>query len=143
MRLNDTTREFFMRLANISPPDQAALFRTLDEPASQRALHQKMPQFYSILHTAVVPTVLKGGFKSNVIPPEAEAEIDIRALPDEELTAFFQQMNRIVDDPSVTILPLDLPIACLRRHPALSTQRCSPHSKLPRRRSCPAPSPSL
>jgi acetylornithine deacetylase/succinyl-diaminopimelate desuccinylase-like protein len=108
MRLNDTTREFFRRLATISPPDQAALFRTLDEPASQRALHQKMPQFYSMLHTTVVPTVLKGGFKSNVIPPDAEAEIDIRALPDEDLTAFFQQMNRIVDDPSVTILPPDL-----------------------------------
>jgi acetylornithine deacetylase/succinyl-diaminopimelate desuccinylase-like protein len=108
MRLNDTTREFFSRLAAISPPEQASVFRTLEDPASQTYLHQKLPQFYSMLHTTVVPTVLKGGFKSNVIPPEAEAEIDIRALPDENLADLMNQMNRIVNDPSVTILPPDL-----------------------------------
>jgi acetylornithine deacetylase/succinyl-diaminopimelate desuccinylase-like protein len=108
MRLNDTTREFFSRLASISPPDQAALFRGLEEPSTQRELHAKLPQFYSMLHTTVVPTVLKGGFKSNVIPPEAEAEIDIRALPDENMPNFLDQMKRIIDDPSITILPPDL-----------------------------------
>jgi len=107
MRLNDTTREFFSRLAAISPPDQAAVYRNLEDPASQNYLHSKLPQFYSMLHTSVVPTILKGGFKSNVIPPEAEAVIDIRALPDENMTDFLNQMNRIVDDPSVTILPPD------------------------------------
>jgi acetylornithine deacetylase/succinyl-diaminopimelate desuccinylase-like protein len=108
MRLNDTTREFFSRLASISPPDQAALFRSLDDPASQRTLHEKMPQFYSMLHTTVVPTVLKGGFKVNVIPPEAEALIDIRALPDENIKAFYAEMTKIIDDPSVTLVPPDL-----------------------------------
>ena len=103
--INDTTREFFSRLAPISPPDQAAWFRSLDTPATQAALHKNLPQFYSMLHTTVVPTVLKGGFKINVIPPEAEAEIDIRALPGENMQDFFAQMKKIVDDPSVTILP--------------------------------------
>jgi acetylornithine deacetylase/succinyl-diaminopimelate desuccinylase-like protein len=108
MRVNDTTREFFSRLAGISPPEQAAVFSNLESPASQSYLHEKLPQFYSMLHTTVVPTVLKGGFKSNVIPPEAEAEIDIRALPDENMTAFLEEMNRLVNDPAVTILPPDL-----------------------------------
>jgi acetylornithine deacetylase/succinyl-diaminopimelate desuccinylase-like protein len=61
-----------------------------------------------MLHTTVVPTVLKGGFKSNVIPAEAEAQIDVRALPDENITAFYAQMAQIIDDPSVTIVPPDL-----------------------------------
>ena len=104
MRLNDTTREFFAKLATISPPDQAALFRSLDDPATQRKLHAKLPQFYSMMHTSVVPTVMKAGFKSNVIPAEAEAQIDIRALPGEDINAFYAQMNKIVDDPSVTII---------------------------------------
>jgi acetylornithine deacetylase/succinyl-diaminopimelate desuccinylase-like protein len=108
MRLNDTTREFFSRLATISPPDQALLFRSLDKPETQIELHKRLPQFYSMLHTSVVPTILKGGFKSNVIPPEAEAEIDIRALPDENMTEFTAAMNALVNDPSVTILPPDL-----------------------------------
>jgi len=107
MRLNDTTREFFAGLAGISPPEQAAVFRSLDKPESQAYLHRNLPSFYSMLHTSVVPTIFKGGFKVNVIPPEAEAEIDIRALPDEDLPAFFAEMKRLVDDPSVTILPPD------------------------------------
>jgi acetylornithine deacetylase/succinyl-diaminopimelate desuccinylase-like protein len=105
MHLNDTTREFFSKLATISPPGQAALFRSLEDPRTQLALHAKMPQFYSMLHTSVVPTVIKAGFKVNVIPPDAEAELDIRALPGEDMTAFYAQMNKIVDDPSVTIIP--------------------------------------
>jgi acetylornithine deacetylase/succinyl-diaminopimelate desuccinylase-like protein len=104
-RPNETTREFFARLATISPPDQAVWFKKIDAPETQAYLHQNMPQFYSMLHTTVVPTVLKGGFKINVIPPEAEAEIDIRALPDENIQAFYAQMNKIVDDPSVKIEP--------------------------------------
>ena len=108
MRLNDTTREFFARLATISPAKDADLFRSLERPATQTELHQRLPQFYSMLHTTVVPTVLKAGFKSNVIPPEAEAELDIRALPDEDMAAFYAQMKKIVDDPTVTIMPPDL-----------------------------------
>ena len=107
-RLNDTTREFFAKLANLSPPDQAALFRNLNDPATQRALHEKMPQFYSMMHTTVVPTVLKGGFKLNVIPPDATAEIDVRALPDEDMQAFYAEMTKIINDPSVTLIPPDL-----------------------------------
>jgi acetylornithine deacetylase/succinyl-diaminopimelate desuccinylase-like protein len=105
MRLNDTTRAFFAGLAGISPPDQAALFRSLDSPATQQALHAKMPQFYSMLHTTVVPTVLKAGFKINVIPPDGEALLDIRALPDEDIPAFYETMRQVIDDPSVTIAP--------------------------------------
>jgi acetylornithine deacetylase/succinyl-diaminopimelate desuccinylase-like protein len=137
MRLNDTTRTFFSRLATISTPEQAAVYRNLEAPASQTYLHKNLPAFYSMLHTSVVPTVLKGGFKSNVIPPEAEAEIDIRALPDEDLPSFFQQMNTLVDDPSVTILPPDttdsMPAA-----PASSMPRLKP----PRNSYSPGPSPS-
>jgi acetylornithine deacetylase/succinyl-diaminopimelate desuccinylase-like protein len=107
-RPTDTTREFFVRLATISPPDQAALFRTLDKPATQQALHETMPQFYSMLHTTVVPTVLKAGFKSNVIPPEADADVDVRALPDENMPAFYAQMAKVIDDPSIEIVPPDL-----------------------------------
>ncbi len=111
MRLNDTTRQFFSELAKLSEqsaPEDAALFRSLDKPETQRTLHARMPQFYSMLHTSVVPTVMKIGFKSNVIPPEGEAELDIRALPDEDMPAFYEAMRRVIDDPSVTLVAPDL-----------------------------------
>jgi acetylornithine deacetylase/succinyl-diaminopimelate desuccinylase-like protein len=107
LRLNDTTRAFFAGLAKISPPEKAQVFEHLEDPASQLYLHKNIPAFYSMLHTSVVPTIFKAGFKSNVIPPEAEAEIDIRALPEEDLPALLETMRKIVDDPSVTIFPPD------------------------------------
>jgi acetylornithine deacetylase/succinyl-diaminopimelate desuccinylase-like protein len=43
----------------------------------------------------------------NVIPSEAEATIDIRALPDEDVPAFFEEMRKVVSDPAVKIEPLN------------------------------------
>ncbi len=42
----------------------------------------------------------------NVIPSEAEATIDVRALPDEDISAFYEEMRRVIADPAVTIEPL-------------------------------------
>lgn len=110
MRLNDTTRTYFGRLADMSPPDQAARYRALLSPDSpqevQRYLAANDPARYSMLRTSVVPTMLKAGVGPNVIPSEAEATVDIRALPGEDISEFYDEMNRIIDDPAVTIVPL-------------------------------------
>jgi acetylornithine deacetylase/succinyl-diaminopimelate desuccinylase-like protein len=52
----------------------------------------------------VVPTILKAGFRSNVIPSEAEATVDIRALPDEDMPAFYEWMKHLINDPAVEIV---------------------------------------
>lgn len=104
MHPNESTRIFFSKLATISPPDKAAIYRNLSDPKNQATLHREEPQFYSMLHTSVVPTILKAGFKTNVIPGDAEATIDIRALPDENMKDFYQAMEKLIDDPSITIV---------------------------------------
>ena len=110
MRLNDTTRSYFTKLAAMSPPDKAARYTGLLDPArraaSERYLAEHEPNRYTMLRTSVVPTILKAGFRMNVIPSEAEATIDIRALPDEDIAAFYEQMRRVIDDPAVKIEPL-------------------------------------
>jgi hypothetical protein len=72
MRLNDTTRTCFERLATISPAEVAAqysrLFMAESAEASQRYLQNTDPQAYSMLRTSVVPTMLKAGVGVNVIP---------------------------------------------------------------------------
>ncbi len=40
--------------------------------------------------------MLKAGIQINVIPSEAEATLDIRALPDEDMTKFFELMRRAI-----------------------------------------------
>jgi acetylornithine deacetylase/succinyl-diaminopimelate desuccinylase-like protein len=110
MRLNDTTRTYFEKLATISSSEKAARYNALLNPrtadAAQRYLAENEPQAYSMLRTSVVPTMLKAGVGANVIPSEAEATLDIRALPDEDITKFYVEMGKIIGDPQVKIVPL-------------------------------------
>ncbi len=107
MRMNETTRTFFDRLAAISPPDEARLYRDLADPAktdaAQETLRSANIMYNSMLRTSIVPTMIKGGFRSNVIPGDAEATLDVRALPDEDIPALIETLRRLVDDPAVTI----------------------------------------
>ena len=110
MRLNETTRTYFARLADISPPALAAVYRGLLSPTpaldGQRYLADREPSKYAMLRTSVAPTMLKAGIGPNVIPSVAEATLDIRALPDEDIAAFYREMGRVIADPSVAIVPL-------------------------------------
>lgn len=107
-RLNETTREFFRRLATIAPPEEAAWYRNVLDPKVQAELRVKKPQYYSMLRTSVVPTMLKAGIKENVIPPVAEATLDIRALPDEDLAKFREMLAEVINDPQVKVVPEDV-----------------------------------
>ena len=111
MRLNDTTRTYFEKRAAISPPDLAARYRSLVYPneataAATRYLAEFEPAHYSMVRTSIVPTMLAAGVAPNVIPSTAEATIDIRALPDEDMPAFLKEMGRVINDPAVAIVPL-------------------------------------
>lgn len=110
MRLNDTTRIYFEKLASISSPEKAARYNGLADPqrraAIQRYLREFEPLHYTMLRTSVVPTILKAGIGANVIPSEAEATIDIRVLPDEDVTKFYDQMRTLIADPAVKIIPI-------------------------------------
>jgi acetylornithine deacetylase/succinyl-diaminopimelate desuccinylase-like protein len=104
MRLNETTRRFFQQLAKISPPDKAALYEHVEDPAVQQKLRATEPSYYSMLRTSLVPTIIKGGFRSNVIPADAEARFDVRALPDENMDALKVQLTALINDPQIRIV---------------------------------------
>ena len=110
MRLNDTTRSYFESLANISSPERAAIYKALlDSKAAanaQKFLREHSPGEYSMLRTSVVPTMLRAGVGANVIPSEAEATLDIRALPDENIDKFYAEMAKVIADPAVKIVPI-------------------------------------
>lgn len=109
MRLNDTTRAYFERLATISPPGEAFRYNHVADPARsdeiQRYFAAHEPGNYSVLRTSIVPTMIQGGFRTNVIPSQAEATLDIRALPDENMNQLYREMSRVIADPAVEIIP--------------------------------------
>lgn len=109
MRLNDVTRTFFERLSLISPPEEAARYNGLFDPQKTAAIQDYFADHdlgkNSVLRTSISPTMLSGGFRQNVIPSQAEAMLDIRALPDEDMTKFYAEMDRVIGDPSIRIVP--------------------------------------
>jgi acetylornithine deacetylase/succinyl-diaminopimelate desuccinylase-like protein len=109
MRLNDTTRAYFERLASISPPADADRYRHVADPARapeiDRYFERYEPAHYAMLHTTLAATMLKAGFAFNVIPSEAEAYIDIRALPDEDMPRFYEDMRSWISGLNVEIEP--------------------------------------
>jgi acetylornithine deacetylase/succinyl-diaminopimelate desuccinylase-like protein len=107
MRLDETTRTYFQRLAGISPPEAAARYRSLLNPKEQaeveRYFAQKELRHNSMIRTSISPNILKAGFRRNVIPSEAEAQIDIRALPGEDLAKFLERLREVIADPGIEI----------------------------------------
>jgi acetylornithine deacetylase/succinyl-diaminopimelate desuccinylase-like protein len=109
MRFNDTTRYYFEKMATVSSPEEAARFKGLFDsqkaPAVREYLAEHDPISYSMLHTSISPNIIKGGYQVNVIPSEAEATLDIRALPDENIAAFYDTMRKVINDPSIELVP--------------------------------------
>jgi len=109
VRLNETTRTYFRRLAEISAPEDAWRYLNVENAdesdAIQRHFLETFPYHYSLSRTSVVPTVIDAGFRRNVIPSEARAIIDIRMLPDEDVEKFYAKLAEVIDDPRVEIVP--------------------------------------
>ena len=107
MRLNDTTRAYFERLATISPPEKAARYNGLTDPQKSAAIQRYLAKTNpSITRCCALPSRRRSsrpGFQTNVIPSEAEANIDVRVLPDEDVAQFTEEMTRIVGDPAIRI----------------------------------------
>ena len=61
------------------------------------------PERNALLRNTISPTVLVGSNKTNTIPAEASAELDIRLLPDEDTLTFRRELLRVIADTSVTL----------------------------------------
>lgn len=77
--------------------------RALRDPAVARTLYDDR-DVSALLRNTVSITVLRAGYKTNVIPGTAEAELDVRLLPGEDPAAFLDELRKAIDDPGVEIL---------------------------------------
>ena len=109
LRVTETTGSYFRTLATMVPPDVAQRYRDVLNPDA--AVHRRAadwllehePQHWSMLHTSLVPTIIDGGYRYNVIPSEAKATIDVRLHPDEDHTVFLDQVRKVINDPRVEV----------------------------------------
>jgi acetylornithine deacetylase/succinyl-diaminopimelate desuccinylase-like protein len=108
MRFIETTRTFVERTAKISAPDEAFLLTHLDDPVVgpmvQETLRRTYISYNSMLRTSISPNIIKGGFRVNVIPGDAEATLDVRALPGEDMTRLVADLKVLINDPAIEVV---------------------------------------
>jgi len=107
IRLNETTAAYFERLASISPADAAERYLNVLDPGrasdSDEYFLANEPRHASMLRSSLSPNIFDAGYRINVIPSEARASVDFRALPDESIPEFLDEIRRVVDDPAIEI----------------------------------------
>lgn len=67
----------------------------------------------AIIRNTISITVLTASNKTNVIPPEASAELDIRLLPDQDPAQFLADLEKVVHDTAVHFSTLYPPKAAI------------------------------
>ncbi|AFD06454.1 M20 family peptidase [Solitalea canadensis] len=67
--------------------------------------YEKTDRGAAQFHTTIAPTILKSGFKDNVLPTVATATINFRILPGETPETVLEHVKKAVNDPRVKITP--------------------------------------
>jgi acetylornithine deacetylase/succinyl-diaminopimelate desuccinylase-like protein len=109
IRLNETTRVFFSRLADISTPEEARRYKAIlsndakvSGPADDYFLENE-PRYASMIRTSISPTMIQAGYRVNVIPSEVHATLDVRMHPSDDPQAFLEELRRVINDPAVEV----------------------------------------
>jgi acetylornithine deacetylase/succinyl-diaminopimelate desuccinylase-like protein len=66
-------------------------------------LFEHEPRHASMARTSVSPNIFTGGYRSNVIPSEATARLDVRMVPGEDADALLAQIRAAINDPAVDV----------------------------------------
>ena len=110
VQLNTTTRRYFREIARLDEykwlaPELAKLEAPSTQFATANEIGDRDPELDAMLRTTVSPTILRAGMKVNVIPNQAEAQLDVRRLPGETKEEVYERFRKIINDPAIEILP--------------------------------------
>ena len=102
--------DFLREMAPYEPPERAARYRNIrkaieDKKFQDEVEHDESMNF--LLRDTISLTMMGGSEQTNVIPPEAWANLDVRILPGGDPTKLLEDIRKAVNDPNVTIAPLN------------------------------------
>jgi len=106
--LDPIQREKLSVIAPYTPFPQRLLLANLwlTEPIVDRFVAMT-PEGEARLHTTIAPTIIAGGVKDNVLPPEARATINFRLHPRDTIAGVVEHVRRAIDDPKVDVIVLN------------------------------------
>jgi len=107
VRLNETTRMYFTRLAQMSAGVEAQRYRDVLDPKKAAGVDEYFrandPTNAARLHATASTTMLSGGYRVNVIPGEAKATLDVRIMPDDNIDDVLGSIRKAVNHPAVSV----------------------------------------
>jgi len=114
-KLNETTRAFFSRAAEVESAQTAADMRAIaaDRPDLDALSITRLsanPIYNAQMRTTCVATQIQGGHAVNALPQRASATINCRVLPGEPIEEVVATLKRVLADEQIAIAPFGGPM---------------------------------
>jgi acetylornithine deacetylase/succinyl-diaminopimelate desuccinylase-like protein len=106
VQLNDITRAYFERSADIAGGEMGSAMRTIAKNPTDAAAIATLSsdrRYNSQLRTTCVATMLDGGHAENALPQRARATVNCRILPEMPNDVVIATLTRVIANPKVTI----------------------------------------
>ncbi len=110
LKVLPVVEEFLRDMAAYEPPARAHQFRNIRHAIEDKKFQEEVEKDESLnylLRDTISLTMLGGSEQTNVIPPEAWANLDVRLLPGEDPKEFLESIRKVVANPEVTVQPLN------------------------------------
>lgn len=108
LRVLPVVDEFFKTMAPYEPAERRQMFADIRKAVQDKSVQQQITDDESInflLRDTISLTMLGGSQQTNVIPPDAWANVDVRLLPGADPKQFLESIRKVVNDPNVTVEP--------------------------------------
>jgi len=114
-KLNETTRAFFARAAEVESAQTAADMRAIaaDRPDLDALSITRLsanPIYNAQMRTTCVATQIQGGHAVNALPQRASATINCRVLPGEPIDEVAATLKRVLADEQISLTPFGGPM---------------------------------
>jgi acetylornithine deacetylase/succinyl-diaminopimelate desuccinylase-like protein len=110
LRVLPVVDEFLRDMAPQETPERAAEYRAMQKAVADKRFQEEVEKDESLnflLRDTISLTMMGGSEQTNVIPPEAWANLDVRILPGGDPKAVLEAVRRVVNDPNVTVQPMN------------------------------------
>src|SRR3984893_11279103 len=97
-------------MAPYEPPPRKREFGNIQKALEDKNFQDEVEKDESLnflLRDTISLTMMGGSEQTNVIPPEAWANLDVRILPGGDPKAVLEAVRRVVNDPNVTVQPMN------------------------------------
>ncbi|MBS2005549.1 MAG: M20/M25/M40 family metallo-hydrolase [Cyanobacteria bacterium SZAS TMP-1] len=110
MTVLPAVKTFFTSIADTESSPLKELYRNIDQSVKDSKNEAELKKDLlksSMLANTVSITVLKAGYKTNVIPAESYAELDCRLLPGVTPEQFIAEVKKTIGDPSIEVKSIE------------------------------------